>query len=508
VRSHARLLESVSIWLVSVPETDRNWECAAAADRFANRRRHCLRHLPIRKQNTVLKPAVRRQFLLAALALGTKLQAQIVVESPVEVTDSCAQEPSGETPEESSGAVPEFWSRSQLTGDWNGHRDRLEESGVTVSFGMTHVFQGVASGGLDGPLFPLLSDEGDTGNTLGGDLGFEIDTSSAGWWEGGLLKTQLQARTGRSILERAGTVAAVNNEAVFPIVLDRFDGDAFAITELTYEHSLDESVSIVGGLMNTSLGDENAIAGSALSHSHFLNFAMLYSMVEDATVPHSALGAGVNLAPSDSISGSFSVFGSAETAGENPFDLWNGTTFSTEWTVDHTVFDHDGAQTAGVLYGINARRTDITADPRLVLISILTGVPIPTTEADTWAFYYNAHQFLQGDEDRGWGLFTRFGISDGNPNLVRWNWAGGIGGVGLLPNRLEDSWGAGTFVVNLSDEDLLRGLGITRETGAECYYNFQVSPAVHITLDAQVIESGLPRTDTTCVFGVRTHLDF
>jgi porin len=323
-----------------------------------------------------------------------------------------------------------------------------------------------------------------------------------------LVKAQLMARTGRSVLERAGTIAAVNNEAVFPIVLDKFDRDAVAIAELTYEHSLGETVSVFGGLLNTSLGDENAIAGSALSHSHFLNFAMLYSTVEDATVPHAALGGGVSLTPTDNILGSFSVFGSTETAGENPFDLWHGTTFSTEWTFDHNLLDHDGAQTLGVLYGINARRTDIAADPRLVLIRIIAGVPIPTTESDTWAVYYNAHQFLQGDAEGGWGVFTRFGVSDGNPNLVKWNCAGGLGGKGMFSGRSNDSWGVGSFFLNMSDEDLLQGLGIRDEFGSECYYNFAVSPACHITLDAQLIDAGLPRVDNTCVLGLRTHFDF
>ena len=222
----------------------------------------------------------------------------------------------------SGPAVLDFdlWSREKLTGDWGGSRERLAASGLNVNFNATYIFQGVASGGFEGPFFPIFSDEGDTGNTLGGDLQIELDTGKAGWWQGGLLKTRLQARTGRSVVERAGTIAAVNNEAVFPIVLDKFDRDALAITELTYEHALGEKVSVFGGLLNTSMGDENAIAGSALSHSHFLNFAMLYSLVEDATVPNASLGGGINFTPTENISGSFSVFGSAETAGENPFD--------------------------------------------------------------------------------------------------------------------------------------------------------------------------------------------
>lgn len=401
-----------------------------------------------------------------------------------------------------------FWSREKLTGDWGGRRESLASAGLTVDFSATYVFQGVAAGGFTGPLFPRFSDEGDTGHTFAGDLQMELDTAKAGWWPGGTIKTRLQSRTGRSIVERAGSIAAVNNEAVFPIVLDRFDRSAFAITELTYEHAFGEKISVFGGLLNTSEGDENAIAGSALSHSRFLNFAMLYSLVEDATVPHTSLGAGINFKPTEKISGSFSVFGTAETAGENPFDRWRGTTFSTEWTFSHTLAERGGAQTIGVLYGINGRRANITASRRLVLGSLLLGLPIPTTDADTWAVYYNAHQFIKGDEKGGWGVFTRFGVSDGNPNLVKWNLAGGVGGIGLLPGRKKDGWGLGLFFLNMSDEDLLRRLGVRDEVGGEAFYNIAVSPWMHVSLDAQVIDSALSRVDTTWVLGLRVHFDF
>ncbi len=402
----------------------------------------------------------------------------------------------------------DVWSREKLTGGWNGRREKLAAAGLSTRFSGTYVFQGVPAGGYEGPFFSSLSDEEDTGHTLGGDLQMELDTGKTGWWQGGLFKARLQARTGRSVLERSGTVGAVNNEAVFPIVLDRFDRDAFAITELTYEHSLGEQVSVFGGLLNTSMGDENAIAGSALSHSHFLNFAMLYSLVEDATVPNASLGGGINFTPTEDISGSFSVFGSAETAGENPFHLWHSTTLSTEWTVNHMLADHAGAQTLGLLYGINVRRTDIAADPRLVLIGLLLGLPIPTTESDTWAMYYNAHQYLQGDAEEGWGLFTRLGVSDGNPNVVKWNCAVGVGGVGLLPGRKQDGWGLGVFYLDMSDADLLQGLGVRDETGGEAYYNIAVSSAFRVTLDAQVIDSAKPRVGATWVLGLRTHFDF
>lgn len=75
-------------------------------------------------------------------------------------------------------------------------------SGLDVDFNATYVFQNVAGGGFEGPFFPIFSDEGDSGHTVGGDLQLELDTAKAGWWQGGTLKTRLQARTGRSAVER------------------------------------------------------------------------------------------------------------------------------------------------------------------------------------------------------------------------------------------------------------------------------------------------------------------
>lgn len=366
----------------------------------------------------------------------------------------------------------------------------------------------MAGGGYDGAWFERFSDEDDTGHTFSGDLKLELDTEKAGLWPGGFFNARLEGRTGRSVLQRAGSVSAVNNDALFPNVVDRFDDEALAVTELTFTQYLGGKLALFGGLLNTAEGDENELAGSALSSAHFLNSALLYSLVEDATVPNASLGGGVLFEPKENISGSFSVFSTEETAGENPFEHTEGTTFSTEWTLGHKLRARPGAQTFGFLYGIDASRTAIAADPRLVLGSILSGQPVPTTSDDTWAFYYNAHQYVRGDSEGGWGVFARFGISDGNPNPVRLNLAGGLGGRGLLPLRRQDTWGIGAFYLDMSDEDQLKSLNVDDEVGGELFYNIAVTPWFHVTLDAQVIDSALPGTDTAWVLGVRTHFDF
>jgi porin len=414
-------------------------------------------------------------------------------------------------PEESDTAPNsggDFWTRPKLTGDWGGVRDKWAEAGLTLDIDATYIFQNVVSGGLRGRLFDRFSEEEDSGNTFSTDLKLGLDTEKAGLWEGGYFNLQLEGRAGRSVLQRAGSISAVNNDALFPNVVDDFDDETGAITDLSFTQYLSEKVAVYGGLLNNAEGDANDLAGSSLSNEHFLNSALLYSLVEDATVPNVSLGGGILFEPTDRVSGSFSVFGTAETAGENPFDDWHGTTFSTEWTVEHTLAEKDGAQTLGFLYGMDASRTDIAANPRIVLASVTNDRPIPTTESDTWSFYYNAHQYIQGDGNCGWGTFARFGISDGNPNVVKWNVAGGLGGVGPIPGRDHDRWGLGVFYLDVSDEDLLEGLRVGNEVGGEVFYNIVVTPWFHVTLDAQVIDSALPAGDTSWVLGLRTRIIF
>jgi porin len=396
-------------------------------------------------------------------------------------------------------------SRSTLSGSWGGVRDQWAAKGITFGLDATYTLQGVAGGGFDGPVFERVSDEDDVGNVLSGMVDVAFDTGTAGLWEGGTFNARVDGRVGRSILQRAGSVSAVDNDALFPNVVDRFDEGAIALTALTFTQALGAGFSAFGGLMNTAEGDANELAGSALANDFFLNSALLYSLVEDATVPNVTLGGGVGWEPHERVAGSFSVFGTSETAGESPFQP-HGTTFATEWTVRHRLLDRPGAETFGALYGIDTRSTDIAADPRTVLVDVLAGRPAPTTLADTWALYYNAHQFLQGDTDGGFGLFVRAGLSDGNPNVVKWTAAGGIGGIGSLPRRPHDRWGLGAFALGMSDEDLLQGLGVGTEVGGEVFYNVALTPWLHVTLDAQVIDSALPRPDTTWVLGMRTHV--
>ena len=227
----------------------------------------------------------------------------------------------------------------RLLGDMGGIRTSLAEYGLSLDLDGWYTLQGVADGGT--------GRGDDVGNLFNGRLGIKLDTDKAGLWPGGFFSFGLQGRGGDSVLGNAGATSPVNNAALFPLVPGRVGDDAWAITELTYTQFLSEKFGITGGLIDTTGGDANPIAGSLNSFSHFMNTGFLYSSVTGATVPTATLGGGLIFIPNPNVVGSFVVVGSNETAGTNPFDNYEGTTFSTEWTFKYDLAEKPGGVTVG-----------------------------------------------------------------------------------------------------------------------------------------------------------------
>jgi porin len=200
--------------------------------------------------------------------------------------------------------------------------------------------------------------------------------------------------------------------------------------------------------------------------------------------------------------------GTNETAGQNPFDAYQGTTFATEWTFKYELGQHPGGVTFGALYGIDHARKDLATDPRLFFASALLAGQAITTKKDAWAIYWNGYQYLQGDEKKGWGIFGRTGFGDGDPNPVRFSMAAGLGGSSPILGRDLDRWGLGMYYVKFSNLSVLQALRLDHETGGEFFYNIGLTRWAHLTLDAQVIDSPLPKVDTAVVLGTRLVIDF
>jgi porin len=387
----------------------------------------------------------------------------------------------------------------RLLGDWGGVRSTLADQGVTVNLDGTYTFQGVANGGT--------RFGSDYGNVFSGNLGIVIDTGKAGLWPGGFLTIRAEGRDGESALLRAGATSPVNNDALLPLIPGSLADGGWGLTELTYVQFLSKEFGLIGGLINTDTGDANPIAGFLGSNDHFMNASFLFSPVVISTVPNVTLGGGLIFLPNESNHFKFLVLGTNEVAGIDPFEHYEGTTFMGEWTTHYKLGGKSGGMTFAATYGIDQERFRIADDPRVLIADFVTGEPL-TTDDETWSVMWNGFQFLSGDEKGGWGVFGRFGLSDGDPNPIRWTGSTGIGGVGLIPGRDQDRWGVGLYHQEFTDQGVLAALGVDGETGAEFFYNVALYRGVGLTLDAQVIDSAIPSVDTVVVLGARMSVHF
>jgi porin len=143
-------------------------------------------------------------------------------------------------------------------------------------------------------------------------------------------------------------------------------------------------------------------------------------------------------------------------------------------------------------------------DPRV----IFPGFPIEPKDGSS-SLRYNFDQYLYVDPcdpTRGWGIFGRAGISDGNPNPLQWNVSFGVGGNSPFRGREADRFGIGWYYGGANQGTFFRP---NDGTGVEIFYNIAVTPWFYLTPDLQILDGGSMRNpETAVIFGLRGNLTF
>ncbi len=428
-----------------------------------------------------------------------------------------------DTPEEGS-FVPfvdysgGLWARPALTGDWGGLRTDLINKGVRFNIDLTQMYQGVVDGGT--------KRHWKYGGLL--DMVLDIDTGKAGLWQGGFLHMRAVTQYGESINMDTGAMLAANLNAAIPLP----DQHEINLTAVVYTQFLAEWFGVFVGKIDTLDGDGNHFAG-ARGKDQFTNISLVVNPAMLRTVPASALGGGCifllpNLWGNDKDPGSlaFTVLdagGQPNTSGfGDAFD--DGTVLTWELRTPTEFFGLPGSQVFGAVYSTRDF-VSLEQNPRLILAGLLGLIPLQINqENDSYAFYYNFHQYLwvKPDQKRestgtqpqtkllqGIGVFGRFGCADPKTSPIKNFYSIGLAGRGLVPGRENDTLGAGFFYLTLSNE-----LGPIIQNrfgdagGVEVFYNIEVTPWLHITPDIQVINPSNENVDTAVVMGVRAKIDF
>jgi porin len=409
----------------------------------------------------------------------------------------------------------DLWERPRLTGSWFGLRDEMGKKGVVLDADMLLTPQGVLTGGRD------------TGAELWGSAEYtlNLDTDKAGLWPGGFLKVQAMSTFGDTIYRDSGALVPLDTTMIVPEVNEPSTG----LLHMTFMQFLSPKFGLVAGKIYTLDALQGEFAGNY--RTQFMNSGLVFPM-SLALVPFSAYGGGVIALPWEGVVLSALALDPSGTVKNNDitdaFD--DGVMVLGIGQVAITPFGLRGTQRAGVMWS-DKTRLSLDQDPsniarlllferfprlgnpgpllRRILERFFPGLLVPVQRANredsTWAMFYGFEQYLWhpgGDKTRGIGLFFTFGTADGQTNPVKYSYAMGVGGKGVVPGRPRDTFGVGWARTELSDDFLpfLRqrlGLGLEREDAVEIFYNASLTPWLNVTADLQIIEPALRRTLTS-----------
>jgi porin len=391
----------------------------------------------------------------------------------------------------------------RLTGDWGGLRSDLEDRGWAFNLFNTQFYQGVASGGLE--------QEWAYGGKL--DYLIDLDGEKSGLWEGLFVNFHAETRYGEDVNVAGGLLTPSNVVMGFPDP----NSHVTAITGLKVTQAVSENLAFFAGKINTlqeyplkySPGPITNLPGLA----GFMNTSLVFNPIMGRTVPYSTFGAGAAYLAKGFPIASLSAFDPRERATDGinkPYG--EGVTIVPNLLLPTQLFGRPGVMNLGGAYSsADYRSVDPDAWLDLPPEVIAAGGPV---ESESWALYANLFQSVWVDsqvENRGWGLFAQFGISDGNPNPVQFVANGGVAGRSMLAGRTLDTFGVGYFYLGLSDNftNLVSPfIELQDEQGIEVFYNYAVTPWCRLTCDLQVVDSSVAALDTSIITGLRLQTIF
>jgi porin len=468
-----------------------------------------------------------------ALALGARpgmaveapdSDAQVVTERlafPYSIDllpDDPAAPPFEETPEAApvpGGAGADAFGRKTVTGDLFDRWFSTKESGITFGGRVTQFGFGVA-GGIDRPVPPPLG-QGDVFRYTGrSEYDAVVDLEKFGGLPHGRLLVRAEQWYGEfgNVSPRAGTFTP----PVFPAILPPRPNDPGVpyITNFLFTQPLSPNWVVFGGKKDV-LGsfDQDIFAGGD-GTDQFVNQALIANPMFLLGLPYSFFTAGV-VSPREW--GGMSVFvmdPKNRTADFMQFgDLFQqGIIIGAEVKAKTQFFDLPGQQHVG---GVWKHQEQL--DLRFAFNPPESSVPpdiAARTLWDSWVMYYGFDQYFvrfTDSPDRGWGLFGRASISDGNPNPIRYFLSTGLGGFSPLGRMRGDTFGMGWYLAGASDQfgPVPRALFGPRDgQGVEWFYNIQATPWLNVTPDVQWIRPGLGAisTDNAFVYGLRVNATF
>ncbi len=384
-----------------------------------------------------------------------------------------------------------------LTGDWGGARTSLTESGIIYQGYLTQFYQGVARGGAEQQF------------KYGGkvDQFFTFQGEKLGLWKGLLIGMHAETRFGQDSNFDAVGLAPVNANMLWPST-----GQTTAISGFTVTQMLSEEWLVTAGKLNALDLFNSLYPQGGRGIDGFMNVSTLFPLSIARPLNLSVNGIGVTKLHEGQVQGSLSVVdpnNSSTTVGlGNLFE--SGAAIIAYW---RHFTEFQGLPGSHAILGEYSSKSYTSVDREDFYFLPTVGI-VAGKQSGTWSISYFGEQRLWQDgcnPKRNVGLFTSWGISDGNPNPIRWSGNVSLQGHGLIDSRPADTMGVAYFYTGLSSEfkDLVSPVIHLQDVqGGELYYNMAVTPWFNLTPDLQIIQPSNAANDTAVVIGARAKLTF
>ncbi len=420
-------------------------------------------------------------------------------------------ESSGSTEDSESGNDSIWTQPTLITRPW------LAEYGITFGGFVSQHAVGVA-GGIDNPAVPSPFLQGDRFGYFGrGEYDMYLDLDKVARLPHGKFLVRLENWWGQfgNVSLATGALAPAN----FPDFLPPAPNDEgrLLLSNFIWTQPLHQRFVVFAGKKDiVGEFDQDKFAGGD-GTDQFMNQALIANPSVFISLPYSSFTTGFAIPGKD---GRF-VFAAWDP--ENRIEDFIGDDLFAEGFIliaDARIrvdfWDKPGHQSVGLIWK-NFDQPDLRTLGNPLLPPPLGGPG--GTKSESWVLYWGFDQHLQVysqetyGQERGWGLFGRLSLSDGNPNPVRWFGSLGIGGDSPFGSpfhgRKRDTFGVGWFYTGASDEfgPVLTALvDPTDGWGVEAFYNFEIVPWMHLTPDVQLLRPGALNnfaTDLAFVGGFR-----
>jgi porin len=394
-----------------------------------------------------------------------------------------------------------FWDRTQLTGDWGGTRTALARHGWFFDAYSTSTYQDVSSGGLK------------TGGAFVENiqLSMNIDTGRAGLWPGGIIHFTAQGRYGAEP-QNTFTIGSYAPTVTSFVLPDPLLSHHIYPSEYYLAQAFSKHLSVVLGKISDIFIPDQTLFGNSYKY-YFANFNLNKNPMTTNFYHPTALAALAVWTPTPAFAlggGVLDTETKPNTLGENAFNHVN---LYLTAIMSYKLRGLPGQLSPAVNYS-NKPKVDLESpytqlSPAQIpqAVGALVGSPVTAGlpfnyKPDSWFAIMNFSQYVyvkadpaiidgklkSGQPLRGVGIFGRVGYAPSATNTVSRDASLALFARGLLGHRSYDSFGIGAWYNKISGDlkDSVSqltagGVPVNDEKGVEVFYDFALTPAIHIT---------------------------